>query len=104
MYTIVDIAGKQFKVAKAQHVYTPRIDAPLGASVNLDKVLLFAEEEKVEIGTPTIVGAQVTAKVLEHGKSDKIIVFKKKRRKGYTKRQGHRQAYTKLGIEDITKT
>lgn len=103
MNAIVDIAGKQFNVTENQHVFTPRLDAEEGSSVEFDHVLLLDDEGKVTVGTPTIKKAKVSAKVLEHGKSDKIIVFKKKRRKGYKVRNGHRQPYTKLIVESISK-
>ena len=101
MYAIVAIAGKQFKVAKEQHLYTPHLSLATGDAVTFDKVLLLAEDKDIKIGSPTIVGARVLGKVLEHVRGDKVIVFKKKRRKGYKKKQGHRQHYTKVFIEDI---
>ena len=103
MYAIVDIAGKQFKVVKDQYVYAPRLDGEAGASLNFDRVLLIDNEGSVEVGAPTVKGASVSGKILEHVKGDKVIVFKKKRRKGYAKRNGHRQQFTKVLIEGITK-
>lgn len=102
MYAIVDIAGKQFKVEKDQYVYTPRLEGEAGAVVKLDRVLLIDDKGKVNVGTPTIKGAKVTGKILEHVRGDKEIVFKKKRRKGYAVKNGHRQGYTKLSIEGIS--
>ena len=102
MYAIVDIAGKQFKVAENQYVYAPRLESEVGSAVNLDKVLLIDREGKVAVGNPLVGGAKVTGKVLEHVKGDKVIVFKKKRRKGYAVKNGHRQQYTKLLIESIS--
>jgi large subunit ribosomal protein L21 len=101
MYAIVDIAGKQFKVAKDQYIYAPKMDGDAGASVRFDKVLLIDDGASVQIGAPTVSGAAVSGKILEHVKGDKVIVFKKKRRKGYAKKNGHRQQYTKVQIESI---
>ena len=101
MYAIVDIAGKQFKVQKDQKLYVHRLDAEEGKSVEFDQVLLVDADGKVNVGTPTVKGATVKAKVLEHMKGDKVIVFKKKRRKGYRVRNGHRQYLTQIQIENI---
>jgi large subunit ribosomal protein L21 len=101
MYAIVDIAGKQFKVAKDQYIYAPKMDGEAGANVSFDKVLLVDNGGSIEVGAPTVKGVVVSGKILEHVKSDKVIVFKKKRRKGYVKKTGHRQQYTKVQIESI---
>lgn len=101
MYAIVEIAGKQFKVTKEQHVYTPQLSSEAGSSITFDKVLLLDKDNNIEVGDPIVAGAKVTGKVLGHVQGDKVIVFKKKRRKGYKKKQGHRQNYTKVLIEDI---
>ena len=101
MYAIVDIAGQQFKVEKDQKVYVHRLDAEEGKKVNFDRVLLIDDNGKVNIGAPAINGAQVSATVLEHLKGDKVIVFKKKRRKGYQKKNGHRQYLTEIQIDSI---
>ncbi len=101
MYAIVDIAGKQFKVSKDQYIYAPKMEGEAGASVSFDKVLLTDNEGSVEVGAPTIKGIKVSGKILEHVKGDKVIVFKKKRRKGYAKRNGHREQFTKVQIESI---
>jgi large subunit ribosomal protein L21 len=103
MYAIVEIAGKQFKVTQNQQLYTPQLDAEAGSSITFDQVLLLEDEGTIAVGTPIITGAKVTGKVLDHVRGDKIIVFKKKRRKGYKKTQGHRQDYTKVIIETIVK-
>lgn len=103
MYAIVDIAGKQFKVTQDQFVYAPLMEGEEGASVEFDKVLLFDNDGTVEVGAPLIKGAKVSGKILGHVKGDKVIVFKKKRRKGYKKRNGHRQDFTKVLIEGISK-
>lgn len=101
MYAIVEIAGQQFKVAKDQKVYVHRLQEEEGAQVSFDKVLLLDNGGNVTVGAPAIEGAEVTAKILGHLKGDKVIVFKKKRRKGYKKKNGHRQSFTEIQIESI---
>ena len=101
MYAIVDIAGQQYKVTQDQYVYAPKMDGEAGTAVSFDKVLLMDKGTGVEIGSPVIQGAKVSGKILEHVKGDKVIVFKKKRRKGYAKKNGHRQQFTKVQIEKI---
>jgi len=101
MYAIVEIAGQQFKVQKDSKVYVHRLEAEEGAKVEFDKVLLLDDNGKVQVGTPAVQGAKVSAKILSHLKGDKVIVFKKKRRKGYQKKNGHRQFLTQIQIEDI---
>lgn len=102
MYAIVDIAGKQFKVEKNQYIYAPKMDGEAGSSVTFDQVLLIDNDSKISVGTPVLKGASVSGKILdEEVKGDKEIVFKKKRRKGYAKKTGHRQKYTKVMIEAI---
>lgn len=102
MYAIVDIAGQQFKVEKGQEVFVHRLEGEIGAGIEFDKVLLLDNKGKVNIGTPVVEGAKVNAKIVSHLKADKIIVFKKKRRKGYQKSNGHRQYLSKIKIESIT--
>ncbi len=101
MYAIVDIAGKQIKVSKDQEVITPKLSAEPGATVEFDQVLLIDNEGKVQVGTPVLSKAKISAKVLAHGKGDKVVVFKKKRRKGYRVKNGHRQEFSKVVIESI---
>ena len=101
MYAIVEIAGQQFKVEKDQQIFVHRLDSEEGSKVDFDKVLLLDDAGTVNVGAPVITGAKVTAKVLEHLKGDKVIVFKKKRRKGYKVKNGHRQYLTKLEILTI---
>ena len=101
MYAIVEIAGQQFKVAKDQKVFVHRLDAEEGSKVNFDNVLLLADDKNITIGAPAINGASVEAKVLKHLQGDKVIVFKKKRRKGYRKKNGHRQQLTEIQINTI---
>ena len=101
MYAIVEIAGQQFKVAKDQKVFVHRLQDAEGSEVIFDNVMLIEDKGNVTIGAPAITGAGVTAKVLRHLKGDKVIVFKKKRRKGYKKKNGHRQYLTEIQIEGI---
>ncbi len=101
MYAIVEIAGQQFKVERGVKVYVHRLDANEGAKISFDKVLLVDNGGKVQVGTPSIDGASVAATVLGHLKGDKVIVFKKKRRKGYQKSNGHRQQFTQILVQGI---
>ena len=102
MYAIVEIAGQQFKVSKDLKVYVHRLTNEEGTKVSFDKVYLLDDNGTITIGAPAIEGASVEAKVLQHLKGDKVIVFKKKRRKGYKKRNGHRQYLTQIVIEGIS--
>ena len=102
MYAIVEIAGQQFKVSKNQKVFVHRLSADIDAKVSFDKVMLVDDNGAIQVGAPAIAGASVEAKVLDHLKGDKVIVFKKKRRKGYKKRNGHRQYLTQILIEGIS--
>lgn len=102
MYAIVNIAGQQMKVSENQPVIVHRLAAEEGAVVNFSEVLLVDNGGKIKVGKPTISGATVSAKVISHLKGDKVLVFKKKRRKGYQKMNGHRQQFTKIQIESIT--
>ena len=101
MYAIVEIAGQQFKVSKDQKVYVHRLANEEGANVSFDRVLLIDNNGAITVGAPAINGASVEAKVLKHVKGDKVIVFKKKRRKGYKEKIGHRQLFTQIVIENI---
>ena len=101
MYAIVEIAGQQFKVEKDQQIFVHRLEAEEGSKVDFENVLLIDNGGKINVGAPAVKGAKVTAKVLEHLKGDKVIVFKKKRRKGYKVKNGHRQYLTKLEILKI---
>lgn len=101
MYAIVDIAGQQFKVEKDRKVYVHRLDAEVDSTLSFDKVLLVDNAGAVKVGAPLVSGAKVTAKVLAHVKGETLIVFKKKRRKGYKKKNGHRQSFTQIQIESI---
>ena len=101
MYAIVEIAGQQFKVSKDSKVFVHRLAGDEGSKVTFDKVLLTDDNGTITLGAPAIDGASVEAKVLQHLKGDKVIVFKKKRRKGYKKKNGHRQALTQIEISGI---
>ena len=101
MYAIVDIAGQQFKVEKDTKVFAHRLEGKEGSKVTFDKVLLLDDKGKVTVGTPTVTGATVSAKIVSHLKDDKVLVFKKKRRKGYKKKNGHRQYLTEIKIDSI---
>ena len=101
MYAIVEISGKQFKVKKKQKLFVNRLEAAEGKKVSFENVLMINDGSKLSVGSPKVSGAQVDAKVLKHLKSDKVIVFKKKRRKGYKVKNGHRQAITEIEISDI---
>ncbi len=102
MYAIVEIGGQQFKIEKEQKLFVNLLDKDTGSDLEFDNVMLLADGENVKVGTPLVEGARVKAKILEHVKADKVIVFKKKRRKGYQKMNGHRQPMTRIQIEDIT--
>lgn len=101
MYAIVEIAGLQYKVSQKQRLFVNRLEATEGDSIELDKVLLIDNDGKITVGTPAIDGARIAAKVISHLKGDKVIVFKKKRRKGYRKLNGHRQSLTELLVQGI---
>ena len=101
MYAIVEIAGQQFKVEKDQKVFVHRLDGEEGAQVSFDQVLLVDNDGKVKVGVPTVKDAKVSAKILAHVRGDKVLVFKKKRRKGYQKMSGHRQDLTEIQVEEI---
>ena len=102
MYAIVEIAGQQFKVAKDQKVFVNRLAGKEGDSITFDKVLLAGNGDDITLGAPVIEGAHVGAKITRHLKGDKVIVFKKKRRKGFRKKNGHRQYLNEISIEDIS--
>ena len=101
MFAIVEIAGQQFKVAKDQKVFVHRLDAKTGDKVSFDQVFMLADGDKITVGAPAVANASVEAKVVRHLKDDKVIVFKKKRRKGYRVKNGHRQSLTEIVIESV---
>ncbi|MEE4260892.1 MAG: 50S ribosomal protein L21 [Bacteroidales bacterium] len=102
MYVIVDIAGQQMKVEQGQEVFVHRLEGEEGDKLEFDKVLLVDNDGKVKVGKPIVKGAKIDAKIVNHLRGDKVVVFKKKRRKGYQKSNGHRQDLTKVLIETIT--
>ncbi len=101
MFAIVEIAGQQFKVEKNRYVYVHRLQAEEGATVHFEKVLLVNDADNTTVGSPYVAGKKVTVKILSHLKGDKVVVFHKKRRKGYEKKNGFRQSFTKILIENI---
>ena len=103
MYAVVEIAGQQFKVEKDQSLFVHRFDSKEGDKVEFDNVLLIDNDGDVSVGAPKLEGAKVSAEVLSHLKGDKVVVFKKKRRKGYAVRNGHRQYLSEIKITDIKK-
>jgi large subunit ribosomal protein L21 len=103
MYAIVDIAGHQFKVEKDQKYFVHQLDAKPGSKITFENVLLLDDKGKVTVGAPSINGIQVTAKIEQHLLGDKVIVFKKKRRKGYAVKNGHRQRLTEITVQEIGK-
>lgn len=101
MYAVVEIAGQQYRVNPSEKLYVPKLESAVDSIVTFDTVLLRADDTKVTVGNPTVKGAKVEAKVLAHSKDDKVIVFKKKKRKGYRVKRGHRQQYTQIEITSI---
>lgn len=101
MYAVVETGGKQYKVTEGQTIQVERLDANIGDTVALDRVLLVADGENVQVGQPALEGAQVTATVVEHAKADKVIVFKYRPKQRYRVKRGHRQPYTRLHIDEI---
>lgn len=101
MYAIVQIGGHQYKVEKSQKLFVNRLETEVGKTVDFDQVLLVDKDGKVSVGSPVVSGAVVKAKVLDHPKADKLLIFKKKRRKGYDKKTGHRQFITQIEVQDI---
>ena len=101
MYVIVEIAGQQFKAEKGRKLYAHRLSGEVDSTLSFDKVLLTDNDGQVKVGAPVVEGASVKAKILKHLKDDKVIVFKKRRRKGYKVKNGHRQCLTQILVEDI---
>ncbi|RMF63617.1 MAG: 50S ribosomal protein L21 [Bacteroidetes bacterium] len=102
MYAIVEIAGKQFKVRENDKLYVPRQQADVDTTLTFDRVLLVSNGDEIQVGTPVVEGATVEARVLDHVKADKVLVFKKKRRKRYKVKRGHRQPYTQIEIRSVS--
>jgi large subunit ribosomal protein L21 len=101
MFAVVDIAGQQHKVSPSERIFVPRLKQTIGDTVTFDRVLLVSDDKSVKVGNPVVNNVTVAAKVLSHVKDDTVIVFKKKRRKGYRLRRGHRQQYTEIEITSI---
>jgi len=101
MYAVIETGGKQYKVSEGDFIFVEKLDVEAGETVTVDKVLVVADGEDVKVGAPYVDGASVTADVVKNGKDKKIIVYKYKPKKGYHKKQGHRQPYTKLEIKKI---
>lgn len=101
MFAVVTIAGQQFKVSQGDEIFVHQLEGNEGDSVSFDDVLLVSSDSGTTVGTPTVSGASVNATILGHQKGDKVFVFKKKRRKGYQKRNGHRQSFTKIKIDSL---
>jgi large subunit ribosomal protein L21 len=101
MYAIVEIGGKQFKIKENDKIYVPLLDKEVGSDITFDKVLLLSNEDNISVGSPFISEASIEAKVLNHIKDDKVMVFKKKRRKSYRVFKGHRQQYTQIQVSKI---
>lgn len=101
MYAVVDINGFQYKIAKGETLRVPKYDLEVGSKLKLSEVLLVTDGETISVGTPFVQGAEIEATVIGHGKDKKIIVFKKKRRKDYSVKRGHRQDFTEIVVNDI---
>jgi large subunit ribosomal protein L21 len=101
MFAVVDIAGQQFKVVENQKYYVPRLKAEPNSEVTFDTVLLLGDDKSIKVGSPTVEGAKVQAKIIEHLKDEKVIVFKKKRRISYRRKNGHRQFLTRIEVTAI---
>ena len=102
-FAVIETGGKQYEVKEGDVIFVEKLDAAEGETVTFDKVLAMSTGEKLEVGTPNVGGATVTANVLKNGKGKKIYVFRYKAKKNYKKKQGHRQPYTKLQIQSITR-
>ena len=102
MYAIINISGKQYKVISGARIRVPKQDGETGSKITFDQVLLIKDGDKTEIGAPTLKGASVTGTIIDHGKEKKILVYKKKRRKGYQRKNGHRQWFTEIEFNKIT--
>ncbi|MFH0991027.1 MAG: 50S ribosomal protein L21 [bacterium] len=101
MFAVVEIAGQQYKVSTSDKIFVPKLESEAGSKLSFDKVLLVGDEKETKIGTPYIAGASIEATVLGHMKDDKVIVFKKKKRKGYKVLKGHRQQFTEIEITKL---
>jgi large subunit ribosomal protein L21 len=102
MYAIVEIAGQQFKVEKNDEIFVHRLEGDPGTKIEFDQVLLLDNDGKISVGKPLVEGTSITGQIVDHVRGDKVVIFKKKRRKGYEKESGHRQDFSKVLIEDIS--
>jgi large subunit ribosomal protein L21 len=102
MYAVIKTGGKQYKVAQGERLRVEKLDVEAGSEIDIKDVLMLVDGDNIQVGTPVVEGATVRAKVVEHGRNKKVIVFKKKRRKGYRVKNGHRQPYTAIEIQEIT--
>ena len=101
MYAIVNISGKQYKATQGAKLRIPRQSGESGAKLSFEEILLINKGERTQIGEPNVVGAKITATILNHGRERKILIYKKKRRKGYQRKNGHRQWYTDIEVQNI---
>ena len=101
MYAIINISGKQYKASEGARFRVPKQSGDEGSTLTFNEVLLFSDGKNTEVGTPTVSGASVTATIIDHGRDRKILVYKKKRRKGYQRKNGHRQWYTNIEVQNI---
>ena len=102
MYAIVEIAGQQFKVEKNDEIFVHRLEGEPGTKIEFDQVLLLDNDGKISVGKPLVDGTSISGSIVDHVRGDKVVIFKKKRRKGYEKESGHRQDFSKILIESIT--
>lgn len=102
MYAVFRTGGKQFRAEPGKRIRVPSLDAEPGKSITFDEVLLASDGSDIKVGEPTVDGAEVRAEILRHGRDKKIIVFKRKRRKGYRRKQGHRQGFTEVRVDEIS--
>ena len=102
MYAIVEIAGQQFKVEKNDEIFVHRLEGDPGTKIEFDQVLLLDEDGKISVGMPLVEGTSISGQIVDHVRGDKVVIFKKKRRKGYEKESGHRQDFSKVLIENIS--
>lgn len=101
MHAVIKTGGKQYRVAEGDLLKVEKLDGEIGSTIEFPEVLAVGEGESIKVGSPTVAGAKVKAEIVEHGKSKKVIIFKKKRRKGFAKKQGHRQLFTSIKIQEI---
>ncbi|MBI5455068.1 MAG: 50S ribosomal protein L21 [Deltaproteobacteria bacterium] len=101
MHAVIKTGGKQYRVAEGDLLKVEKLEGEIGSTIEFPEVLAVGEGDSIKVGSPTVAGAKVKAEIVEHGKSKKVIIFKKKRRKGFAKKQGHRQLFTSIKIQEI---